>query len=129
MIEGGGGAAKQVAMMLRIVRLMKLTRIIRLLRFFKELWLLVASFGSAFKTLAWTFVLLIMVLYIFGILFVKILGKESKDEDIQEWFGCLPGAMFTLFQIMTLESWSQIARAVWGTEQWFMTFTIMIFIC
>lgn len=122
------GEAKQVAMVLRILRLMKLTRIIRLLRFFKELWLLVASFGSAFKTLAWTFVLLIIVLYVFAILFVKLLGKEVDDAQIKVWFGTMGGAMFTLFQIMTMESWAEIARAVWETDRFYMTFVILIFI-
>jgi voltage-gated sodium channel len=126
--SGANGEAKQVAMVLRILRLMKLTRIIRLLRFFKELWLLVASFGSAFKTLAWTFVLLLMVLYVFAILFVKLLGKEVDRDCIKEWFGTMGGAMFTLFQIMTLESWAEIAREVWATDRWFMTFMILIFI-
>lgn len=126
--SGGGGEAKQVAMVLRITRLLKLARIIRLLRFFKELWLLVASFGAAFKTLAWTFFLLVMVLYVFAILFVKLLGKESDDPEIDEWFGNLPGAMFTLFQIMTLEGWADICRVILATPQWFMVFVILIFI-
>merc|ERR1719379_662719 len=69
-----------------------------------------------------------MILYLFGILFVKILGKEAQSEDIKLWFGTLGGAMFTLFTIVTLEGWADIARAVWETEKWFMTFVILIFI-
>eukprot|EP00746_Dinoflagellata_sp_MGD_P124590 gnl/MRDRNA2_/MRDRNA2_59186_c0_seq1.p1 gnl/MRDRNA2_/MRDRNA2_59186_c0~~gnl/MRDRNA2_/MRDRNA2_59186_c0_seq1.p1 ORF type:complete len:516 (+),score=83.88 gnl/MRDRNA2_/MRDRNA2_59186_c0_seq1:84-1631(+) len=125
------GEAKEVAMVLRITRLMKLTRIFRLLRFFKELWLLIASFGSAFKTLGWTFILLLIVLYVFAILFVKLLGKEVQTEEIQVWFGTIGGAMFTLFQIMTLEEWSHITRAVWASSRWYMAFMIplVIMIC
>lgn len=32
------------------------------------------------------------------------------------------------FQIMTLENWAEIARTVWDTDQWYMTFTILFFI-
>eukprot|EP00746_Dinoflagellata_sp_MGD_P043160 gnl/MRDRNA2_/MRDRNA2_204889_c0_seq1.p1 gnl/MRDRNA2_/MRDRNA2_204889_c0~~gnl/MRDRNA2_/MRDRNA2_204889_c0_seq1.p1 ORF type:complete len:477 (-),score=106.36 gnl/MRDRNA2_/MRDRNA2_204889_c0_seq1:132-1418(-) len=128
LMKNGGGEAKQIAMVLRIMRLMKLARIVRLLRFFKELWLLVSSFGSAFKTLAWTFMLLGMVLYVFGILFVKMLGKENDDEEIQEWFGSLGAAMFTLFQVVTLENWSDITRKIWTTEQWYMAPVVVVFI-
>eukprot|EP00746_Dinoflagellata_sp_MGD_P011033 gnl/MRDRNA2_/MRDRNA2_123006_c0_seq1.p1 gnl/MRDRNA2_/MRDRNA2_123006_c0~~gnl/MRDRNA2_/MRDRNA2_123006_c0_seq1.p1 ORF type:complete len:415 (-),score=91.73 gnl/MRDRNA2_/MRDRNA2_123006_c0_seq1:381-1625(-) len=127
-MKSGNSGTQKIVILLRMMRLLKLARLVRLLRFFKELWLLVASFGSAFKTLAWTFVLLVLVLYVFGIIFVWILGKDSSDKDIKEWFGSLPGAMFTLFQIMTLEAWAEIARSVWETEQWYMTFTILIFI-
>lgn len=122
------GNAKQMAMVLRVVRLMKLARIVRLLRFFKELWLLVASFISAFKTLTWTFLLLLMVIYIFGILFVKLLGQETEHEEVRELFGTLPSAMFTLFQIMTLEGWPEITRMLWKTDEWFMTVGVLAFI-
>eukprot|EP00746_Dinoflagellata_sp_MGD_P140766 gnl/MRDRNA2_/MRDRNA2_73964_c0_seq1.p1 gnl/MRDRNA2_/MRDRNA2_73964_c0~~gnl/MRDRNA2_/MRDRNA2_73964_c0_seq1.p1 ORF type:complete len:541 (-),score=83.19 gnl/MRDRNA2_/MRDRNA2_73964_c0_seq1:170-1792(-) len=122
------GQAKQIAMVLRITRLMKLTRIVRLLRFFKELWLLVRSFVSAFQTLAWTFVLLMLVLYLFGILFVRVLREGDDNDLIAEWFGTLPGAMFTLFQIVTLENWAEIAREVWKCEQSYMVFVILLFI-
>merc|ERR1719421_456542 len=36
--------------------------------------------------------------------------------------------MFSLFQIMTLEGWPEIARAVWNSPQWYMLFMILIFI-
>lgn len=124
---GGGGEAKQIAMVLRITRLMKLARLVRLLKFFKELWLLVASFASAFKTLGWTLLLLVMVLYVFSILFVKML-KENEDSDIKEWFGNLGSAMFTLFQIgVTMDGWSELVRTVWDTDQWYMAVVLLFF--
>lgn len=131
--EAEDGRAQQIAMVLRIVRLMKLTRIMRLLRVFEELWLLIKSFASAFKTLVWTFVLLILCLYLFAILFVKMLGDEHKDKPggnplIAEWFGTLPSAMFTLYQIVTLEGWADIGREVWATDQGWMLIVILIFI-
>merc|ERR1719161_213911 len=116
-------------MVLRMLRLAKLARIVRLLRVFKELWLLVASMGSAMKTLGWTFMLLTIFIYVFAILFVKLIGQETEDEDLQVWFGNLGNAMFTLFQIVTLESWGEIARAIWATEdRQFMLFVVLFFI-
>merc|ERR1719353_1859832 len=105
----------------------------RLLRVFEELWLLIKSFASAFKTLVWTFVLLILALYLFAILFVKMLGDEHRDKPggnprIAEWFGTLPAAMFTLYQIVTLEGWADIGREVWATDQGWMIIVILIFI-
>lgn len=127
-LADGDGTAKQLAMVLRIIRLLKLARIIRLLRFFKELWLLVASFASSMKTLMWTFFLLVIVLYVFAILFVKMLGHVNDDPDIVEWFGNMPSAMFTLVQILTLEGWSDICRKIWETDQGFMIFAVFVFI-
>ena len=43
---------------------------------------------------------------------VTLFGSSS-DPDIHKWFGNIPEAMYTLFQVMTLESWSMgIARPV-----------------
>jgi hypothetical protein len=41
------------------------------------------------------------VFYVFSVITTKIFGQNFPD-----WFGTLGDSMFTLFQIMTLESWS-----------------------
>jgi len=45
-------------------------------------------------------VLLLLVFYVFSVITTKIFGQNFPD-----WFGTLGDSMFTLFQIMTLESW------------------------
>ena len=52
--------------------------------------------------------LLSIFYYVYGVLCVEFFG-----EKFPEWFGTLPRALYTLFQIMTLESWSMgIVRPV-----------------
>ncbi len=52
--------------------------------------------------------LLSLFFYIFAIMSVKLFG-----EDFPQWFGTLGSSLYTLFQIMTLESWSMgIVRPV-----------------
>ena len=54
--------------------------------------------------------LLILVFYVFAVIATKLYG-----EDFPEWFGTIGSSMFSLFQIMTLESWSMgIVRPVMG---------------
>ena len=51
---------------------------------------------------------MVIVYYIFSIIGVTIFGEAFVD-----WFGDIPKAMYTLFQVMTLESWSMgISRPV-----------------
>ncbi len=45
--------------------------------------------------------------YVFAVMATKLFG-----EDFPQWFGSLWGSMFSLFQIMTLEGWADIAREV-----------------
>ena len=52
--------------------------------------------------------LLILVFYVFAVIATKLYG-----EDFPGWFGTIGSSMFSLFQIMTLESWSMgIVRPV-----------------
>lgn len=44
---------------------------------------------------------LLLVYYVFGVIAAQIFGDQFPD-----WFGTLGRSLYTLFQIMTLESWS-----------------------
>jgi hypothetical protein len=63
-----GDNTMQVLTTFRVVRLLRLARIFRLLRFFKELWLIVSGVFASLRTLFWTWILIILIIYIFGIL-------------------------------------------------------------
>ena len=58
--------------------------------------------------IGWTAALLLMMFYIFA-----VMGTELFGEAFPQWFGTLGASIYSLFQIMTLESWSMgIARPV-----------------
>jgi voltage-gated sodium channel len=46
-------------------------------------------------------ILMLIIFYVFAVMATGLYG-----QGFPEWFGSLGSAMFTLFQIMTLESWS-----------------------
>merc|ERR1719199_162015 len=115
---------------LRTVRLLRLCRVLRLFRFFKELWILAQGIIQATRALGWVMVLLLMVLFICAIFMTRTLGHAPEtlagieggcnyldDEDamseackIDEYFGTVLRSMLTLFIVMTLEGWPDIAR-------------------
>jgi voltage-gated sodium channel len=53
------------------------------------------------------------VLYTSAVLDTKLFG-----EKFPEWFGSMGGSLFSLFQILTLEGWADIARAVMEPYPW-----------
>jgi voltage-gated sodium channel len=58
--------------------------------------------------------LLIILFYVAGVMATGLFG-----ERFPHWFGSLGESMYTLFQIMTLESWSMgIARPVMEVYPW-----------
>lgn len=87
---------------LRILRLLRLVSMIPKLRFIVEALL------RAIPGIASIFGLLIILFYVFAVIATGLFA-----EDHPEWFGDLGRSMYTLFQVMTLESWSMgIARPV-----------------
>lgn len=111
----------------RTIRLFRIARVFRLLRFLRELWMLVAGIVEAMWTLVWTWVLLFLLIYVFGLFATRTIGQPSTDPFIEEYFGNVPRSMFSLFQVTTTEGWADIARKAMETQLWTSIFFIIYF--
>lgn len=91
-----------------ILRTLRILRMLRLLGKVPRLRRLIESLLKAVPSIGWIVFLLSMVFYIFGVMGTQMFGAAFPD-----WFGTLGRTIYTLFQVMTLESWSMgIARPV-----------------
>jgi hypothetical protein len=64
--------------------------------------------------------LLFLVSYIFAVMFTQLfkdLYEEGATGD-EDYFGRIDNTFFTLFQIMTLDNWADIARQVMAVYIW-----------
>lgn len=92
----------EVLRVLRVLRLFRLISVVPAMR--KVMNALVAVLPWMWSIAA----ILSLFYYVFAIMAVKLFG-----EDFPEWFWSLGAALYSLFQIMTLESWSMgIVRPV-----------------
>eukprot|EP00931_Biecheleriopsis_adriatica_P120890 TRINITY_DN95990_c0_g1_i1.p1 TRINITY_DN95990_c0_g1~~TRINITY_DN95990_c0_g1_i1.p1 ORF type:complete len:317 (+),score=49.75 TRINITY_DN95990_c0_g1_i1:1-951(+) len=84
-------------MLLKLLRLARLARLIRALRFqiFRELNLMVMGVISGVRVLMWAFFLLIALVYVFGLIMLKLVGDEEEE------FSNIWAAMFSLFRCFT----------------------------
>lgn len=99
----------------RSLRLIRVARSVRLIPMFKEMWMLVRGVKDSMKVLAWSYVMMMFILYIFAIAGVEMIGYNTAfvgDPMVDEFFGNVPKAMLTLFQIMTLDNWTAVARPI-----------------
>ncbi|MEM6734838.1 MAG: ion transporter [Bacteroidota bacterium] len=91
-----------------VFRALRIVRTLRLLKSIPKLKLIIESLLKSIPSIGWITVLLSIVYYTFAVIGVNIFG-----EDYPKYFGDLGKSFFTLFQIMTLESWSSaIARPI-----------------
>ncbi|MCP1728544.1 voltage-gated sodium channel [Natronospira proteinivora] len=93
---------------LSVLRALRILRVLRLLSTVKHLRVVTESLLKAIPGIGWIGLLLLIVFYVFG-----VMGTELFAEDFPRQFGHVGASMYSLFQIMTLEGWSEdIARPV-----------------
>ncbi|MDN3518932.1 ion transporter [Aquisalimonas lutea] len=91
-----------------VLRALRILRVLRLVAKVGRLRMIVESLLRAIPSIGWIAFLLGLVFYIFGVIGTKLFGDGFPDD-----FGHLGLTLYSLFQVMTLESWSEeIARPV-----------------
>lgn len=101
-------SALRVFRVFRVFRSLKALRSLKMVSNLRPLQIIIQAIGKAIPSISWTVVLMALIYYIFSIIGVTMFGQAFP-----EWFGTIPRAMYTLFQVMTLESWSMgISRPV-----------------
>ena len=93
---------------LSVLRALRILRLLRIISVVPTLRRVVDGFVSALPGMASVFVLMALIFYIAAVMATKLFG-----DAFSEWFGTIPHSAYSLFQIMTLESWSMgIVRPV-----------------
>jgi len=93
---------------LSVLRALRILRVLRVISVAPSLRRVVEGFVTALPGMGSVFVLMAMIFYIGAVMATKLFGSTFP-----EWFGTLGLSGYSLFQIMTLESWSMgIVRPV-----------------
>ena len=104
---------------LAVLRALRILRVLRVMSAAPRLRRVVEGFISALPGMASVFLLMAIIFYIGAVIATKLFGGPcpacTPDQAAQfdAWFGSLGRSAYSLFQIMTLESWSMgIVRPV-----------------
>ena len=78
----------------------------------------VSAIGYSIPGMASVVSVLGLIFYVSAVLTTKLFGAHP-DPSMQEWFGSISASGYTLFQIMTLESWSMgVVRPTMNLFPW-----------
>lgn len=100
---------------LRMLRILRVARMVRLLKVFKELWLIIKGIIDSVQTIFWAGALVVMIIYVFAILFVKVIASHEgyadldyvagvdtvdyhPDFDAAQYYGNVLRSMYTNFE-------------------------------
>lgn len=93
---------------LSVLRALRILRVLRLVSILPSLRRVVTGFIAALPGMGSIMLLMGLVYYVFSVMATKLFGASFPD-----WFGTIGASAYSLFQIMTLESWSMgIVRPV-----------------
>ena len=99
---------------LSVLRALRVLRVLRLVSAVPRMRRVVAALLHAVPGVASVAALLLLVFYVFSVMATKLFGPAFPA-----WFGSIGESMFSLFQIMTLESWSMsLVRPVMELYPW-----------
>ena len=88
-----------------VLRALRILRALRLLSVVPQMRRVITAIGNAIPGMFSIMGVLMLIFYVSSVLATKLFGQHP-DPNMQEWFGSISSSAYTLFQIMTLESWS-----------------------
>lgn len=103
-----------------VLRSLRVLRVLRLLTVLPSLRKVVAAFLHSIPGLLGVVAVMAVFFYTTGVLATKLYGATHP-----QWFGSLGASLYSLFQVMTLESWSMgIVRPVMEAHPWAWAFFV-----
>lgn len=93
---------------LSVLRALRIMRVLRLVSVVPQMRTVVGALFKALPGMGSIVAVLTLLFYVAAVMATKLFA-----EDFPDWFGSVGASMYTLFQVMTLESWSMgIVRPV-----------------
>mmetsp|Transcript_30663 Transcript_30663/g.50663 ORF Transcript_30663/g.50663 Transcript_30663/m.50663 type:complete len:511 (-) Transcript_30663:118-1650(-) len=102
-----------------VLRSFRIFRIFSLVSKWESLRILFAAVGKTMPKMASIWMALMIFFYIFCVLLTTLYADLYEDGFLDwDYFGRLDYTFITLFQIMTLDSWTDIVRQVMTARPW-----------
>lgn len=105
----------------QVLRALRVLRVLRLVSAIPRMRFIVEALLAALPGIASIGALLGLIFYIAAVMATSLFGGTFPD-----WFGSVGDSLFTLFQVMTLESWAMgIVRPVMEVHPWAWAFFVV----
>ncbi|WP_207482433.1 ion transporter [Arenibaculum pallidiluteum] len=105
---------------LSALRALRVLRLLRMISIVPSMRMVIDAMFRALPGMGSIAALLVLIVYVGA-----VLGTNLFGEIAPEFFGTLGASMFTLFQIMTVEGWPDIARGVMEDMPWAWLFFVV----
>ncbi len=105
-----------------VLRTLRIVRVLRLVSVVPQMRRVIAALFHAIPGMASVIAVLLIIFYVASVMVTNLFGEVQSFDHL---FGSVGASMYTLFQIMTLEGWSEeIVRPVMNVYPWSWMFFI-----
>jgi voltage-gated sodium channel len=94
-----------------VLRALRVLRVLRLLRFVPMMKRITEALLKSIPGMGAILAVIVLVIYVGAVMATNMYGATSNPE-VKEMFGTLPDSARTLFQLMTMDGWSELLDAV-----------------
>jgi len=130
--DGNDVSTGNIASLAKNLKIFRTFRTLKMIAKFRSLRIIVRTIVEALQSLGFVLILLVILMYIFAVLAIGLFEDYSKStiEDLkyQYFFSDMIAAMRTLFQLLTLDQWFNIAKDITRVESIHPIVVIMFFI-
>lgn len=88
-----------------VLRTLRILRVLRLISIIPQMRRVIVALGYSLPGMGAVMGVLLILFYVSAVLATKLFG-HGADPFFEEYFGSVGASAFTLFQVMTLEGWS-----------------------
>lgn len=116
---GSGGSNLSALRSVRILRAFRVLRITRLIRSLNYMKIVMSVVSSVITEFVYIFMLLFLFIFIYTLLGMQIFGGQllpMSTTGIRQNFDTFFNAVFSVFQILTIENWNDIETAALGSS-------------
>lgn len=112
-----------------VLRALRVLRVLRLLRFVPMMKRITEALLKSIPGMGAILAVILLVIYVGAVMATNMYG-DTANAEVHEMFGTLPDAALTLFQLMTMDGWSDILGTVTddGHPYAWIFFLIFIFV-
>ena len=108
-----------------VLRALRVLRVLRLVSMVPSMRRVVGALLAALPGMGSIAALLLLVMYVGAVMATRLFGQHAPDL-----FGDMGASFFTLFQVMTIEGWPDIARRLMEVAPWaWVFFVVYILVC
>ena len=100
-----------------ILRALRILRLLRLLTLVPQMRNVIGALFHAIPGMASVIGILFIIVYVFSVLGTQFFSA-SANEIVQFHFGDVGSSMYTMFQLMTLDDWTDVANATMEEYPW-----------